>query len=66
MITVEYKGHKITVIQRGKKVSAKVGGINIAVHEETAQDAIEKAKTFVDTLYGDVKACKVPVVGSVG
>jgi hypothetical protein len=66
-ITIEHKGHKITLSQRGKLLTAKVSNISVVKDAEIEVDeAIRRAKAFVDEHCAPKQEKKgLPVHGSV-
>lgn len=60
MLTTQYKGQTINIVQKGQKISAKVGGVVVATSLETAQEAVSAAQKFIDSLVGPL-----PVVSEV-
>lgn len=53
MINIPYKGHKITITQKGTLVTTKVESVTVFTAEVAADVAIAKAKQFIDQTFGD-------------
>lgn len=53
--TSEYKGYRIVFTQKGPNVSAKVGGVNVAINATNAQEATKQARAFIDEQSGGIE-----------